>query len=153
MVHRTRFGCIVILSFPDESERKKFMNRAQAIVVDDNDDNLVVLSELLAMNGVDCIRIQRPTDVNAVLNSLSSLNLVFLDLEMPRMNGYEVLETVKQHPRFGAVPVVAYTVHVSEVNTAHRLGFHSFIGKPVDADAFPGHLAKLLQGEPVWSLP
>lgn len=129
------------------------MARAQAVVVDDNDDNVVVLSELLAMNGVDCIPIYRPTDVLAVLNSLQSLNLVFLDLEMPRMNGYEVLETVKQHPRFGDVPVVAYTVHVSEVNTAHRVGFHSFIGKPIDADAFPTQLARLLQGEQVWSIP
>ena len=127
------------------------MVRAQALVIDDNDDNLVVLSELLSMNGVQSHTLRRPTDLSTFLQSISRLDVVFLDLEMPRMNGYEVLTALKQHPRFGHVPVVAYTVHISEITVAQQVGFHSFLGKPLDADRFPDQLARIVIGDPVWA--
>jgi DNA-binding NarL/FixJ family response regulator len=58
---------------------------------------------------------------------------------------------LKSYEYLGRVPVVAYTVHVSEINRAYQLGFHSFIGKPIDPDKFPDQLARILRGEPVWA--
>lgn len=127
------------------------MYGAHALVIDDNDDNLYVLSELLTMNGVQNYTLRRSVELQTFLQSIERLDVVFLDLEMPRMNGYEVLTALKQHPRFGHVPVVAYTVHLSEVAVAQQIGFHSFLGKPLDADKFPEHLARILNGEPVWA--
>lgn len=128
------------------------MYGATALVIDDNDDNLYVLSELLSMNGVQSYTLRRSLELLTFLQSIERLDVVFLDLEMPRMNGYEVLTSLKQHPRFGHVPVVAYTVHLSEVTVAQQIGFHSFLGKPIDADKFPDQLARILNGEPVWSI-
>jgi CheY-like chemotaxis protein len=85
-----------------------------------------------------------------VLNELAAIDVVFLDLEMPGANGYQVLEKLRADPRFQSVPVVAYTVHVSEISVAHEQGFHSFLGKPLDADRFPDQLARILSGESVW---
>jgi hypothetical protein len=48
---------------------------------------------------------------------------------------------------------VAYTVHVSEINTVYQMGFHSFLGKPLDSDLFPDQLARILRGERVWATP
>lgn len=127
------------------------MYGAHALVIDDNDDNLYVLSELLSMNGVQSYTLRRSIELLTFLQNIERLDVVFLDLEMPRMNGYEVLTSLKQHPRFGNVPVVAYTVHLSEVAVAQQIGFHSFLGKPLDADKFPDQLARILNGEPVWS--
>lgn len=128
------------------------MYGAQALVIDDNDDNLYVLSELLSMNGVQSHTLRRSIELPTFLQSIQRLDVVFLDLEMPRMNGYEVLNAIKQHPRFNRVPVVAYTVHISEISVAQQFGFHSFLGKPLDADKFPDQLARILNGEPVWAI-
>jgi two-component system cell cycle response regulator DivK len=128
------------------------MNHAQALVIDDNDDNLYVLSELLTMNGVQSYTLRRSVELPVFLQTIGHLDVVFVDLEMPRMNGYEVLNALKQHPRFSHIPVVAYTVHTSEIAVAQQIGFHSFLGKPLDADKFSDQLARILNGEPVWAI-
>ena len=46
-----------------------------------------------------------------------------------------------------------YTVHVSEIGVARDLGFHSFLGKPLDVDKFPEQLKRILNDEPVWVTP
>jgi len=81
------------------------------------------------------------------------VSLIFLDLEMPGLNGYEVVQQLKGDERFRHIPVIAYTVHVSEVQTARNYGFNGFIGKPLDADLFPEYLQKMMAGEEVWVIP
>jgi two-component system, cell cycle response regulator DivK len=126
------------------------VGQQHALIIDDNLDNLGILAQMLSLEGIDYTQIINPTQVNRVLNSMSRLDVVFLDLEMPEMDGYKVLEHLKSDARFQNVPVVAYTVHVSEINVARQLGFHSFLGKPLDADRFPDQLARILRGERVW---
>ena len=93
------------------------------------------------------------TGMEANLQKLKPVDVIFLDLELPGINGYDILDKLKRDARFSSVPIVAYTVHVSEINQARKLGFHSFIGKPLDADLFPRQLERILKGEHVWALP
>jgi len=129
------------------------MTQAYALLIDDDTNNLGILAELLSIEGVHYTKVQNPLHLDSVLNQINKLDVVFLDLELPGMNGYDILKKLKQDPRFASVPVVAYTVHVSEINTARKLGFHSFLGKPIDAELFSGHLHRILNGEHVWALP
>jgi CheY-like chemotaxis protein len=80
------------------------------------------------------------------------VDVVFLDLEMPDIDGYAVLEILKSDNRFDTVPIVAHTVHFGEINNAQHVGFHSFLGKPLNIDRFPDQLARILIGEHVWAL-
>ena len=75
-------------------------------------------------------------------------DLVLLDMEMPGLDGYRVKDMIKPH--IGAAPIIAYTVHVSEINAVRKLGFDGFLGKPLDNARFPDQLARILNGEPVW---
>lgn len=127
------------------------MSQPHALIVDDNANNLGVLAEMLSLEGVSYTKVLNPNLLEGVLDKLSQLDVIFLDLEMPDIDGYTILEFFKSDERFQHIPVVAYTVHVSEINTARRLGFHSFLGKPLDADRFPAQLAKILHGERVWA--
>ena len=72
---------------------------------------------------------------------------------MPRLDGYQVFDILKSYPHLKNVPVVAYSVHVSELNAARSRGFDSFLGKPLDVDQFPSQLTQILKGEGVWSTP
>jgi CheY-like chemotaxis protein len=71
--------------------------------------------------------------------------IILLDLNMPRVNGFEVLEKLKSHPEFKIIPVIVLTTsaETSDIKTAYLLGANSYIVKPVDFGRFlevAGHL-------------
>jgi CheY-like chemotaxis protein len=65
-------------------------------------------------------------------------DLILLDLEMPRMNGLEVLALVKQHPEWKRIPVVMMTGSRREehILTAYSQHANCYVNKPVDFDEF-----------------
>jgi two-component system cell cycle response regulator DivK len=52
-----------------------------------------------------------------------------------------------------SVPIITYTVHLSEMDMARKMGFDGFLGKPLDADRFPELIKRILNGKSVWELP
>jgi two-component system cell cycle response regulator DivK len=124
-----------------------------ALIIDDNNKNIEVLARLLGMQQMSSTTVSRPAQLEVAIENMDGVDVVFLDLEMPGASGYDILEWLKSDARFQAVPIVAYTVHVSEISAAHRQGFHSFLGKPLDADKFPQQLERILNGQPVWETP
>jgi two-component system cell cycle response regulator DivK len=124
-----------------------------ALIIDDNSKNVEVLVRLLEMQQMSSTTVTRPSLLERAIEEMPDADVVFLDLEMPGANGYDILEWLKSDVRFQSVPIVAYTVHVSEIGVAHQQGFHSFLGKPVDADKFPQQLERILNGQPVWETP
>lgn len=126
------------------------MTEAHALIIDDDLNNVYVLAELLAVNGFQYTQVLHPSRLANTLDQMPAVNIVFLDLEMPGMNGYDVLEALQADARFRDVPFVAYTVHTGELRAAHQRGFHSFLTKPLDPDIFSDQLARILQGERVW---
>ncbi|MEA1673539.1 response regulator [Nitrospirillum sp. BR 11163] len=64
--------------------------------------------------------------------------VVLLDLKLPKVDGLEVLEKVKSHPRHRATPIVMLTSsrEESDVVRSYHYGVNSFVVKPVDFKAF-----------------
>lgn len=121
-----------------------------ALIVEDNARNVAVLARLLAEQNVTNTQVTNPRQLDGLFSEMPSVNIVFVDLEMPGLSGYDVLAKIKARPEFAGVPVIAYTVHVSEITVAQQRGFDGFIGKPLDSDRFPNQLARALNGEGVW---
>ena len=61
-------------------------------------------------------------------------HLLLLDLKMPRKDGFEVLQWIRQQPGLAALRVVVLTASedIRDVNVAYRLGANSFMVKPMD---------------------
>lgn len=121
---------------------------SHALVIDDNSQNVKVLVQLLSKQGVSATEISDPRKLATMLPSLENVDVVFLDLEMPGLDGYQAKDMLRAH--FGNTPIVAYTVHISEINVVRQLGFDGFLGKPLDNTKFPDQLARILNGEAVW---
>lgn len=129
------------------------MSQPQALIIDDNPKNLNVLSRLLRTEGISSIQLTHSSGLEAALSQAENLAVIFLDIELPGDDGFMLLTRLKSDPRAQSVPVIAYTVHVSEINAAHRRGFDGFLGKPLDSEKFPQQLERILRGEPVWETP
>jgi two-component system, chemotaxis family, response regulator Rcp1 len=65
-------------------------------------------------------------------------DLILLDLNMPRMNGLEVLEIIKEHPLWKRIPVVMMTASEKEQHILAAYDRHAncYISKPIDVDKF-----------------
>jgi two-component system response regulator len=65
-------------------------------------------------------------------------DLVLLDLQLPGLDGFEVLRQIRADQALALVPVLAFTssVEPSDVQRSYRLGANSYLRKPVDFDAF-----------------
>lgn len=119
-----------------------------ALVIDDNLQNLRVLVQLLARQGVQSTEFSDPRKLVGAEDSVGPVDVVFLDLEMPGLNGYQVKELLRPH--LGDVPIIAYTVHANEINTVREAGFDGMISKPLDKNRFPDQFARIMRREAVW---
>jgi CheY-like chemotaxis protein len=125
------------------------MSNAHALIIDDNAQNLEVLGRLLTANGVSYTAVQDTNSLDHILGSESHIDVVFLDIEMPRRNGYEILGLLRQN--YGsALRIVACTVHTNEISTAREIGFDGFLAKPLNPTIFAAQLSQILDGTPVW---
>lgn len=124
------------------------MSQYHALVIDDNAQNRKVLFQLLGKQGVNCTEIADPRKIVDILPTLGQVDVVFLDLEMPGLDGYEAKDMLKAS--LPTTPIIAYTVHVSEINVVKQMGFDGFLGKPLDNTNFPSYLTRILNGESVW---
>src|SRR5256714_10398929 len=61
-------------------------------------------------------------------------NLILLDLKMPRLDGFDFLEWLRQQPQLKAIPVIVLTSSedIADVNRAYALGANSFLVKPLE---------------------
>lgn len=64
--------------------------------------------------------------------------IMLLDINLPRMNGMEVLHYIKTHRHWKTLPVIVLTTSKDsdDIQTAYTLGANSYIVKPVDFDKF-----------------
>jgi chemosensory pili system protein ChpA (sensor histidine kinase/response regulator) len=110
---------------PKEDERTFVM------VVDDSITVRRVTERLLERNGMRVITAKDGVDAVSLLQD-NHPDIMLLDIEMPRMDGYEVAAHVRNDPRLRHIPIVMITSRVGDKhrNRAMQLGVDSYLGKP-----------------------
>jgi two-component system, cell cycle response regulator DivK len=105
--------------------------QAQILAVDDNEDNLFLLSEVL--NIFDCSLITATKGQIALLLAQAyHPDLILLDVMLPDLNGAEVVRYLKQNPTTENIPVIAITALAREEDRDRLLsaGCDEYITKP-----------------------
>lgn len=124
----------------------------RALIVDDNISNIEVLQLLLEQEGVQSSKTQSVRHVQKTLGEMEQVDVIFVDLEFPQGNGFQVLNTLRALEQLKDVPIIAYSVHTSEIDQVRLAGFDGFLGKPLQAQKFPGQLKRILSGGAVWEV-
>lgn len=104
------------------------------LLVDDAPENLFLISSLLKEN----YRVKAATSGARALDILGNspdVALILLDVMMPVMDGYQVLQAIKSNPLTREIPVIFLTALGEGSDTAHglSLGAVDYLSKPVEA--------------------
>ncbi|MEM1393101.1 MAG: hybrid sensor histidine kinase/response regulator [Cyanobacteria bacterium P01_D01_bin.116] len=122
-------------------------NSAKVIlVVDDAISLRQTISLTLQKYGYQVIQAQNGVEALEKLQHHPEINLVISDLEMPRMNGFELLSNLRQSPNLGNVPVVVLTSRSAEKHRqlAEALGANAYLTKPYLEHEFLSQIEQLV---------
>ena len=107
---------------------------ARILVVDDEPDAAQMLAQLLRGSGYHAVSVTHvPQDVRE-LHRAHDFDLILLDVQMPGMDGFQVMEALKELERDSYLPVLAITGSAGHRVEALRRGARDFLRKPYDAD-------------------
>jgi CheY-like chemotaxis protein len=105
---------------------------ARILIVDDQETNVALLQQLLSDVGYTTVTATNtPQDVCA-LHRRHRYDLILLDLQMPGMDGFQVMETLKTNDADGYLPVIVLTAQPGHKLRALQAGAKDFISKPFD---------------------
>jgi PAS domain S-box-containing protein len=108
---------------------------AKVLLVEDNKINQQVERELLEGNGLD-VMVASNGQAALVAVKKVSFDIVFMDLEMPIMDGYQATCEIRKDSKFNKLPIIALTAHAMEEfrEKCLQVGMNDHLSKPVDPD-------------------
>jgi chemosensory pili system protein ChpA (sensor histidine kinase/response regulator) len=117
----------------------------RVLLVDDSVSVRKVVGRMLEKAGFEVVTANDGIDALERLTAVT-VDVVVTDLEMPRANGYDLIEDLRRRPSTRDVPVVVLTTRAGEkhVNVARELGVRHYAAKPVEEQAFVRLLDSIL---------
>jgi len=122
-------------------------NGIRVLLVEDNEVNQQVATELLESSGAIVTIANHGGEAVNLLTEVDdppTFDVVFMDLQMPEMDGYTATKLIRAQPRFDSLPIIAMTAHalVEERQNCLDAGMSDHVTKPIDPDVL---LATLLR--------
>jgi CheY-like chemotaxis protein len=117
------------------------MNEVQILLVEDNEGDIILTKEALK-DGRIRNNISVAKDGQQALEMLDASvtlpDLILLDINLPRVNGFEVLAAIKKNDRLKSIPVIMLTTSgaQNDIMTSYSNYANCFITKPVDFNQF-----------------
>jgi chemosensory pili system protein ChpA (sensor histidine kinase/response regulator) len=115
------------------------------MIVDDSLTVRKITSRLLTRAGFQVTTAKDGIDALQLLGDQTP-DVILLDIEMPRMDGFEFTKTIKGDPKSAHIPIIMITSRTAEKhrNRAQELGVDLYLGKPFQEDELLRHLREML---------
>lgn len=112
-------------------------NKRTVLVVEDNPLNMKLISDLL---GVEGFLVLKAEDAETALEILKTTtpSLIILDIYLPGIDGFKLLEEIKKQPHLKNIKVLAQTAlaMIDDEEKIKEAGFDAYITKPLDTKKF-----------------
>ena len=118
----------------------------QILYIEDNPSNLELVSEIIGVeNGITLHSAETGLE-GLQLASIRELDLILLDIHLPDMTGFEVLDQLKENPFTNHIPVIALSANAmpEDIHEALAKGFKEYITKPLHVPSFLQTISKYL---------
>ncbi len=108
--------------------------RHSVLYIEDNPVNLVLMEGMLAHRPAIALRLAELPEQGLAMAAELPPNLVLLDIQLPGIDGFEVLRRLRQRPAMQGVPVIAVSANAlpADLALAEQAGFDGYLSKPVD---------------------
>jgi signal transduction histidine kinase len=145
----TEKGKIVSVQLPHE---KLSLSGFRILLVEDNKVNIMVAKAMLEKMDLNVTVAENGEVALAKLSEVyeSGLNpvfdLVFLDIQMPVMDGFETIKHIRSNPHYEGLPVIALTAHAfdEEIQKCFDSGMNGHLSKPIDIHTLQQKLYQFL---------
>jgi two-component system, cell cycle response regulator len=109
----------------------------RVLIIEDNPTNMELLVYLLSAYGYDLVTAVEGIDGLAKARA-GKFDLIICDLEMPKLNGYQVAEQLKASPDTSGIPLLAVTAYamMGDRSKVLQAGFDGYFSKPIDPAKF-----------------
>ena len=116
-------------------DQNKDYSKYSVLIVDDIPVNIILLKTMLTRTKVRILTATNGEEPMEIVRK-SRPELVLLDIQMPVMNGWEVLKAIKNDPELKNTAVIVVSAYTSaeDIEESIRLGASGFIKKPVIMD-------------------
>lgn len=121
-----------------ETDKPTSINRHKVLYVDDNPPNLRLIKELLDIReDIEAITAHEPV-LGLDLARNQCPDIIILDINMPEMDGFELLEKIRQDQKLNGIPVIALSALATknDIEKGEQAGFDYYLTKPVNVKQF-----------------
>lgn len=121
------------------------MNGKTILVVEDNPVNQKLIMVVLRPHGYRLLTASDGEEAIDIAHQ-EQPDLILMDLQLPKMNGFIATEKLKQESTTAKIPVIALTAHAiaDKRSQVEAVGFDGYIAKPIDTRLFPGQIRAYL---------
>ncbi len=118
------------------------------LIVDDSSVTRAVLKKTIQMTGVDVSTVYEASNGNEALQKLNDneVDLILADLNMPQMNGIEMVEKVFENPKTAETPIIVVSTEAStaRIQLLKEKGIKGYIHKPFTPESIRNVLEEVL---------
>src|SRR5271157_1828084 len=118
---------------------------ARILVVDDQEPNVRLLEGMLRIAGYTCVQSTTNPKEVCELHRRNHYSLILLDLQMPGMDGFQVMEGLKEIETDGYLPVLVITAQPAHKLRALEAGAKDFVSKPFDLAELRARVHNILE--------
>lgn len=119
--------------------------KTKTLIIEDNENNMYLISFLLQNNNHEVVQAydgQKGVELAQTVQP----DLILLDIQLPKMNGYEVAREIRKDESLSKVPIVAITSYAmpGDQEKALAAGCTGYIKKPINPDTFLAEIESYL---------
>ena len=123
------------------------MMKGKILIVEDNLQNMRLIEMTLRASNYTLLR---ATDGEEALKMAldERPDLIIMDIQLPKMNGLEVVRRLRETPVFGHTPIIGVTAYAMKGDRERIIeaGCDTYLSKPIDTRELPGVVVEMLSG-------